>query len=85
MSTPDAVIQEMIDDLWTRYDTNASGVLEKPQVKAFIADSLEAMGAPKSSFSDERFEEIFLELDTKKTGYVDKEEMTAYLKTMLGA
>ena len=46
----DNAIQQVVENVWTTYDTNGSGVLEKEEAMKFVKDSLTQMNSGGSAY-----------------------------------
>ena len=43
MSEIDAVISKCVDEIWTKYDDDGNGFLDKDETKRFVKDTLQDM------------------------------------------
>ena len=83
MSDLDSVIMRCVDDIWRDYDTDGSGELDKEETRKFIFDTLKEM-SDDCQFSDEDFEQCFVEFDEDQSGTIEKEEMVVFIKRVAG-
>ncbi len=84
MSTPEEqAIQSVIDQIWSTYDVDNSGALDKNETKKFVQDTLGNLGGG-DEFSDEAFDEVFATFDKDNSGTVEKPEMVIFIKQLLG-
>ena len=77
------MIARCVDDIWTKYDNDNSGALDKDETKAFVQDTLADM-ADGAGFSDEDFEQCFREFDKDGSGTIEKAEMVQFIKSVAG-
>ena len=80
----DAVIQKCVDDIWTQYDADNSGSLDKEETKQFVKNTLADMAGQDGAFNDEDFEACFNEFDEDGSGYIEKNEMVVFIKKVAG-
>ncbi len=73
-----------VEKLWSQYDKDGSGMLDKDEAKVFIMSTLADMGAADAQFSDEDYDACFLEFDVDGSGQISKGEMTAFIKKVAG-
>ena len=84
MSTPEEqAIQGVIDQIWSTYDVDNSGALDRDETKKFVQDTLGNLGSG-DDFSDEAFGEVFATFDKDGSGTVEKDEMVVFIKQLLG-
>jgi Ca2+-binding EF-hand superfamily protein len=84
MASPeDQAIQGVIDQIWSTYDVDNSGELDKEETKKFVQDTLGNLGSG-DEFSDEAFSEVFATFDKDGSGNIDKAEMVTFIKQLLG-
>ena len=74
----DAKERARVEEIWKKYDTNNSGVLEKDQGKAFLMAELSSMTGVAPG--DEELERNFNIIDEDASGSLDKEEVLKFLK-----
>ena len=79
----DAVIAKCVDDIWTEYDKDGNGNLDKNETKAFVKKTLTEMSGG-DEFSDEDFEACFKEFDKDGNGTIEKDEMAIFIKKVAG-
>jgi Ca2+-binding EF-hand superfamily protein len=78
------VLKSCINEIWGEYDTDNSGVLEKPETKIFVTDILGSLGINGGMFSDHDFETCFNETDEDGNGVISKSEMRQFVKNVAG-
>ena len=81
MTDLDQIIEQCVKDVWGKFDTDNSGVLDINESRNFVNLLL---GKAALAFSDEDFEVIFKEFDGDGNGVIDKSEMAEFLKRALG-
>ena len=80
----------MVKDIWKKYDRDNNGVLDKEQIKNFVADvlndvNLEQKSPSKNSSScNLDINDIFDQIDKDGSGTVEIEEMTDFLLKVSG-
>jgi hypothetical protein len=81
----DNAIQQVVENVWTTYDTNGSGVLEKEEAMKFVKDSLTQMNSGRSAYEykDSDFGAFFDELDKDHSGSIDKGEMFTFISKVI--
>lgn len=83
LSEAEMMIQQTVEAVWSNYDTDGNGFLDKDETFNFVLDSLRSMGQ-EANLTREAFEEAFAEYDADGTGRISKGEMAAYLKKVSG-
>ena len=79
----DEVINKCVADIWTQYDTDGNGTLDKNETKEFVKKTLGEMDS-NDDFSDEDFNACFAEFDKDGNGTIDKAEMALFIKKVAG-
>ena len=79
----DAVISKCVDEIWSKYDDDESGFLDKAETKRFVMDTLSDM-ADGAGFADGDFDQCFAEFDKDGSGTIEKQEMVAFIKQVAG-
>ena len=66
----DKILKECVDEIWTHYDTDGNGTLDKEECKKFIMSAVEEMGVGPDNevFTDKDFEECFSKVDADGSG-----------------
>ena len=83
MASPEEqAIQGVIDQIWSTYDVDNSGELDKEETKKFVQDTLGNLGSG-DEFSTEAFDEVFATFDKDGSGNIDKAEMVTFIKQLL--
>jgi Ca2+-binding EF-hand superfamily protein len=83
MEAAEQEINDMIDEVWAKYDVDKNGYLDKIETKKFVLDTLGKFEA-RTQFSDEMFEEVFKMFDKNNSGTVEKAEMATFIKQLAG-
>ena len=65
------MINYVIEDLWAKFDNDNSGFLDKQETRLFVQEALEGV-VDNEEFNEDAFEEVFIKVDTDKSGTVDK-------------
>lgn len=76
-------IDEYINKLWTKFDDNDNGVLDKEEAKEFYKHCVVELKG-KKNFRETHFLEWFDIVDTDGSGTIEKDEMTDCIKRLLG-
>ena len=79
----DAVISKCVDEIWSKYDDDGNGYLDKEETKKFVQDTLSDM-ADGAGFNDEDFDTCFKEFDKDGSGTIEKGEMVQFIKSVAG-
>ena len=79
----DQVIQKCVDEIWTKYDDDNSGALDKEETKKFVQDTLSDM-SDGAGFNDGDFDQCFAEFDKDGSGTIEKSEMVQFIKQVSG-
>ena len=82
-SIEDDALAGAVDKMWSTYDTDGNGYLDKEETKRFVMDTLKSMGTT-DNVSQEDLDAAFIEFDTDKTGKITKENMIAYMRKAAG-
>ena len=78
-------ISKCVDEIWSKYDKDDNGHLDKDEVRQFVHDLLsdnqKVREAEGTAYNDADFEECFSSFDKDGSGTIDKEEMAKFIKT----
>ena len=77
-------MRKCVEQLWVQYDTDGNGYLDRNETMRFVRDSMKEMGVSLEKLTDEDFEATFSEFDKDNSGTVEKQEMVAYMKKLVG-
>ena len=80
LDSVDQALMPTVEDLWKNFDTDGNGYLEKNETKAFVKETLGAAGMGSSDFTQEQFDEVWVAIDTVKSGRIEKPEMLKFLR-----
>jgi len=83
LSEIDSVIAKCVDEIWSKYDNDNSGFLDKEETRRFVMDTLSDM-ADGAGFSDGDFDQCFAEFDKDGSGTIEKREMVDFIKQVAG-
>mmetsp|Transcript_17015 Transcript_17015/g.22916 ORF Transcript_17015/g.22916 Transcript_17015/m.22916 type:complete len:107 (+) Transcript_17015:22-342(+) len=83
VSDIDIVIMRVVKEIWSEYDVDNSGSLDKDETKLFVKNTLCEMG-DGTGMSDAEFERCFEEFDTDRSGTIEKHEMIHFIKNITG-
>ena len=72
--TREVAAQEFVDYIWSRFDCDGSGSLNKKETKKFLQEVGVGDG-----LSQEAFDEIFNTLDKDNSGTLEKKEMVLFI------
>lgn len=61
----------MIEKIWSTYDKDLSGYLDKEETRAFVTDFMQMQGLSEQ-FDDETFEQFFRDFDKDGSGQVER-------------
>ena len=79
----DNVIAKCVDEIWSKYDDDNNGYLDKEETKAFVKDTLSDM-SDGAGFNDDDFDQCFKEFDKDGSGTIEKTEMVQFIKSVAG-
>lgn len=74
-------IEKVCEDLWTQYDKDNSGTLDKAETRKFVA---EVCGTSGADVDGEEFDKFFKELDADGSGTLEKEEIKKFIRGICG-
>ena len=72
-----------VDKIWDRFDSNDDGVLDQDEVFNFIREMVRGQIDPNQLKNHELLS-IFKQFDLDRNGYIEKSEMLAFLKVVIG-
>ena len=78
----DDIVTDLIDGIWSQFDKDNSGCLDKNETRAFMKSVLFHMG--EREFSEGDFNKFFLDFDSDKNGFITKSEMRAFIHKATG-
>lgn len=81
-SVRDAAITGMVNDMWSQYDANNNGVLDRSEAIAMIRQFLKAFG-DGGAVSESAMNVAFDAIDVNRNGTVDKAEMNLLILKVL--
>ena len=85
ISALNAIIAKCVDDIWSDYDQDGNGHLDREETKEFVIATLNEMSDDgQVEFSDEDFKKCFREFDKDGNGTIDKVEMATFIKKVAG-
>ena len=67
--------------IWSEYDADGSGHLDKEETRQFIMDTIREMGDGEE-FTEDDFDECFAKVDLDGSGTIDFEEMLYFIKVV---
>ena len=79
----DVVIAKCVQEIWSEYDEDNSGSLDKEETRQFVKNTLCDMSDGKG-LSDQEFEMCFQEFDKDGNGTIEKDEMAIFIKKVAG-
>ena len=79
----DNVIGKCVDKIWSKYDDDNNGYLDKHETKRFVQETLADM-ANGEGFKDDDFDECFREFDKDGNGIIERNEMVQFIKKVAG-
>ena len=81
----DSSISKCVEEIWSKYDKDDNGHLDKDEVRQFVNDLLSdnkhLREAEGSVYNDAEFEECFSSFDKDGSGTIDRDEMAKFIKT----
>ena len=79
----DNVIGKCVDEIWSKYDDDNNGYLDKQETKRFVQDTLADM-ADGAGFNDDDFDQCFREFDKDGSDTIERGEMVQFIKQVAG-
>ena len=76
-------VDELVDEIWTKYDADESGQLNKRETKAFVLDILTNL-QEEPKIADDEFAILFEGMDKDESGFISKEEMKYFIRVARG-
>ena len=73
--------EQMVDEVWAKYDTDNSGVLEKGEAMNFLRDTFKEIFG--SEQTDEQLQGTFDMIDKNKNNTIEKVELQAHIKGLI--
>ena len=73
--------EQMVEEVWAKYDADNSGVLEKGEAMNFLRDTFKEIFG--SEQTDEQLQPTFDMIDKNKNGTLDKAEMMVHIKGLI--
>jgi len=77
----DKAIQDVVEVVWSTYDKDGSGSLDKKESFAFVSDAVGQLGG--GAINEEGFEEAFGSIDVDGSGQLTKAEMARFIQKMM--
>lgn len=77
----DKAIQDVVEVVWSTYDKDGSGSLDKKESFAFVSDAVGQLGG--GAINEEGFEEAFGAIDVDGSGQLTKAEMARFIQKMM--
>lgn len=74
-------IKDQVNEIWSKYDVDDSGVLDKIETANFLNEILTAQGQGPPTM--EQFNMFFAEFDTNHDGVIQKGEMARFIKRFI--
>ena len=76
-------VENAVDQIWGKYDTDNSGQLDEAETRKFINATLVQMKDFRTLEEDE-FHTIFTKFDLDGNGVITKKEMTGFILSLAG-
>jgi len=73
-----------VDKIWSQFDADHSGELDREETKQFLKVVLENC-PPPNNYDESRFDQTFIEIDEDGNGLIEKHEMVAFIKKLMEA
>ena len=77
------IIDNYVNEIWTVFDSDDNGTLDKEETRSFIRKMLEEVGE-NPEFSDEEFDKCFKEFDADGSSTISKQEMKDFIMKICG-
>ena len=70
-----------LDELYATHDADQNGMLDREEMKTFLAELVQHMEEERAKNYDEaNFDTLFDKYDDDKNGYIEKSEMAVFIK-----
>ena len=76
-----AAIDVLIDNIWTNYDADNSGQLDRKESQRFVKDYMQMIGCA-DQFDGVDFKIMFQKFDKDGSGQIEKKEMKTFIKDL---
>ena len=82
----EAILQQTINEIWSQYDTNGDGHLDRSEMRAFVEKTFQESGLEmdQGKISEEEFTKIFNKVDSDGSNTIEKDEMALLIKQLAG-
>lgn len=85
------IIEHIVDQIWSQYDTDNSGVLERDEAQSFVGMVLDIhektlaaeVGRQPMEITEAQINEVIEQGDTNHDGNLSKEEVNAWVKKFM--
>jgi Ca2+-binding EF-hand superfamily protein len=81
--TKPLTVDELVEQIWSQYDADGSGQLNKRETRNFVMDVLSKLSEDPKIPEDE-FNYLFSSMDNDQSGYISKEEMKYFIRVSRG-
>ena len=78
------LIEKVIEDIWSTYDKDGSGQLEKKELKKFLTELKNEIEGEEKEMDQKQFDKYFKEFDLDGDGVVDRQEMKNFIRRVCG-
>ena len=81
------MVGKFVEKIWSKYDADNNGYLDKNESKKFVKDTLDTLGSVVESglpFDENLFEQYFREFDKDGNGRIEFGEMAQFIKRIAG-
>lgn len=83
----DADVMRIVQGLWSEYDDDANGVLDRREARKFVQDFMTMIrireGKVDRSYKLTDFDKWFTEVDKDANGTIDMREMANFIKQLM--
>ena len=77
----DCVFSKDLDEMWTKYDNDGKGYLDKKEAQPFLDEVAQIIEQSRAkSYVRKDFNQMFEEFDEDKNGFLSKNEMAILIK-----
>ena len=78
----DRIINQLVNKIWKDFDTDNSGMLDKPETRRFLMVILKDL-PPPNNYVEEKFEQTYEAIDKNGDGFIEKFEMNLFIKSLV--
>ena len=78
----DEIIQNVIDEIFKKFDTSKDGLLDKVEARKFM-DEYSCISEIGYEVTQEDYERVFDKFDKNKSGFIERNEIFDFIKEQM--